>query len=111
MGIPIKPSRNLTAKRRIAIKKSGHAHVAAMPFAVSYYFNVDKVSASIPRTALFLSTLAVSSVGVDACSLGIFRNGASPIVLASLYIGQAVAYVLIGPFILGDMWRGGSADQ
>jgi hypothetical protein len=26
MGIRIKPSRNLTASRRIAIKKSGHAH-------------------------------------------------------------------------------------
>jgi hypothetical protein len=85
--------------------------VAAMPFAVSYYFNIDKVSSSIPRTVLFLSTMAVSSVGVDACSFGIFRNGASPTVLASLYIGQAAAYVLIGPFILGDMWRSGSADQ
>jgi hypothetical protein len=26
MGIPIKPSRYLTAKRGIAIKKGGHAH-------------------------------------------------------------------------------------
>jgi hypothetical protein len=85
--------------------------VAAMPFAVSYYFNIDKVTSSITRTALFLSIVAVSSVGVDACSFGIFRNGASPTLLASLYIGQAVAYVLIGPFILGDLWRSDSADQ
>jgi hypothetical protein len=85
--------------------------VAAMPFVVSYYFNVEKVGISILRTVLFGLILALSSVGVDAYSFGIFRDGASPIMLASLYVGQAVAYVLIGPLILDDGRRGDSTDQ
>jgi hypothetical protein len=85
--------------------------VAAMPFVVSYYFNIDKVGASISRTALFALTLALSSVGVDAYTFGIFRDGASPTMLAMLYIGQAMAYVLIGQFVLGHGLRSGSADQ
>jgi hypothetical protein len=82
-----------------------------MPFVVSYYFNVEKVGVSILRTVLFGLILALSSVGVDAYSFGIFRDGASPIMLASLYVGQAVAYVLIGPFILDDGRCGDSTDQ
>ena len=30
MGIRLKPSRNLTAKDRIAIKKGGHAHLTQL---------------------------------------------------------------------------------
>jgi len=82
-----------------------------MPFVVSYHFNIDKVGASVPRTALFVSTLALSSIGVDAYSFDIFRNGASPVMLAILYVGQAVAYVGIGLLILGDSSGGGSADR
>jgi hypothetical protein len=85
--------------------------VSAMPFVVSYHFNIDKVGASVPRTALFVSTLALSSIGVDAYSFDIFRNGASPVMLAILYVGQAVAYVGIGLLILGDSSGGGSADR
>jgi hypothetical protein len=85
--------------------------VSAMPFVASYYVNVENVGDSIPRTVLFGLILAVSSVGVDACAFAIFRDGASPIMLAILYIGQAVAYVLIGTFMLGDSLRSGSSDQ
>jgi hypothetical protein len=76
--------------------------IAAFPFVVSYLFNVDRVSGSIRRTALFALALALSSIAVDAYTLVAFRGGVSLPLLAILYIGQSAAYVLIGRLVLGD---------
>jgi hypothetical protein len=75
---------------------------AAFPFVISYVFNVDRLSGSIRRTVSFALALALSSIAVDAYTLVVFRGGVSLPPLGILYIGQSLAYVLIGRFMLGD---------
>jgi hypothetical protein len=84
--------------------------VAAAPFAVSYSFNIDRVGESLSRTAIFGVIMALSSIGVDACTFGIFHGDHALIMLAVLYFVQAGAYVLLGHILLQSEVRVNPAD-
>jgi hypothetical protein len=48
---------------------------------------------------------------VDAYTLVVFRDGVSLPLLATLYIGQSIAYVLIGRLVLGDGFQENRANS
>jgi hypothetical protein len=76
--------------------------VAALPFLVSYFFNIDRVSASRSRTALLGFSLAVGSIVVDFGTFAAFRSDYWPAILAFLYFGEVAAFILLGRLIFGN---------
>ena len=74
---------------------------AAVPFVISYLANFDWVSERIGRMAIFLALLSAVALIVDAITVAIFVNAASWLWLFALYLGQASAYSVLGPHVLG----------